>query len=144
MGMLLEMADEALVPKRYLEIAVVTVSKLNECTYCVGHHGPKLVAEGLSQETVERILDPNSPGLDELDKLVRDFAVQVTNTPQRMRDAIFERLRAHFTEAQIVELTLRTALCGFFNRFNDVLQIEMEDEALAALQAARLDDAKTG
>ena len=33
----------------------------------------------------------------------------------------------HFSEEQIVELTLRTALCGFFNRFNDALQIGMED-----------------
>ena len=142
MGMLLELADGGLVPQRYLEIAVVTVSKLNECSYCIGHHGPKLIAEGLSQETVARILDDDCPGLDAVDRLVRDFAMQVTNTPQRMRDAIFEQLRAHFTEAQIVELTLRTALCGFFNRFNDALQIEMEDEALAALQAAHLDGAK--
>ena len=29
------------------------------------------------------------------------------------------------------ELTLRIALCGFFNRFNDALQIEEEAEALA-------------
>jgi len=36
-------------------------------------------------------------------------------------------LKQHFTEEQIVELTLRTALCGFFNRFNDALQICMED-----------------
>lgn len=44
-----------------------------------------------------------------------------------MRDAIFERLREHFTEEQVVELTLRTSLCGFFNRFNDALQICVED-----------------
>ena len=40
---------------------------------------------------------------------------------------MFEQLKEHFSEEQIVELTLRTALCGFFNRFNDVLQIELED-----------------
>ena len=51
----------------------------------------------------------------------------MTDNPQRVRDALFTELRRHFTEEQIVELTLRTALCGFFNRFNDVLQIEMED-----------------
>ena len=44
---------------------------------------------------------------------------------------MFERLREHFTEAEIVELTLRTALCGFFNRFNDALQIGMEDGVIA-------------
>jgi alkylhydroperoxidase family enzyme len=44
-----------------------------------------------------------------------------------MKDAVFDELKRHFTEEQIVELTLRIALCGFFNRVNDSLQIETED-----------------
>ena len=127
MGLLLDLADEALLPKRYLEIAMVAVSKLNECAYCVAHHSPRLVDQGLAPDTVANILEPDCPGLDEVDKLVRDYAVQVTTNPQRIHDAVFERLKAHFTEAEIVELTLRTALCGFFNRFNDALQIGLED-----------------
>ena len=67
------------------------------------------------------------PGFDEVDLLVRDYAVQVTEKPQYMRDAIFEKLQEHFSEEQIVELTLRIGLCGFFNRFNDALQIGVED-----------------
>ncbi len=127
MGLLLDFADEGCLPKRYLEIVLVVVSKLNECTYCVAHHTPRLIEQGLNPETTARILEPDCPGLDAIDRLVRDFAVQVTNEPGRMRDAIFDELKKHFTEEQIVELTLRTALCGFFNRFNDALQIGMED-----------------
>jgi uncharacterized peroxidase-related enzyme len=127
MGMLLDFADEGCLPKRYLEIVLVVVSKLNECTYCVAHHAPRLIEQGLAPETAAGILEPDCPGLDPVDRLVRDFAVQVTTQPGRMRDAIFEELKQHFTEEQIVELTLRTALCGFFNRFNDALQIGMED-----------------
>lgn len=136
MGLLLDLADEAVLDKRYLEIALVAVSKLNACEYCVIHHKPRLVQLGLSDETVDSILDPDCPGLGEVDRLVRDYAVAVTNTPGRIPDAMFERLRAHFSEEQIVELTLRTALCGFFNRFNDALGIEVEDEALAMPVAA--------
>ena len=44
-------------------------------------------------------------------------------------------LREHFSEAQIVELTLRITLCGFFNKFNDALQIEEEAEATERLSA---------
>jgi alkylhydroperoxidase family enzyme len=60
--------------------------------------------------------------------LVRDYAVQVTEKAPYMRDAIFEDLRKHFPEPQIAELTLCIALCGFFNRFNDALQIGIEAE----------------
>jgi uncharacterized peroxidase-related enzyme len=127
-GLLLDLSDEALLPKRYLEIALVVVSKLNECSYCVSHHEPRLVAEGLEAATVAAILDNDCPGLDAMDRLVRDYAVQVTQNPQRIGETMFEALRRHFSEAQIVELTVRIALCGFFNRVNDALQIGIEDE----------------
>jgi uncharacterized peroxidase-related enzyme len=133
MGLLLDLADEAVLPKRYLEIALVVVSKLNACTYCVVHHTPRLVEQGLSPATVANILAPDCPGLDPLDRLVRDYAVQVTTNAQRLDAALFAQLRQHFSEAQIVELTLRTALCGFFNHFNDALQIDIEDGVIAGM-----------
>lgn len=139
MGLLLDLADDAILSKRHLEIALVVVSKLNECEYCVAHHAPRLLEQGLPPESVARILEPDCPGLDEVDRLVRDYAVQVTEKPQYMRDAIFEQLREHFSEEQIVELTLRTALCGFFNRFNDALQIDMEDGVVEHMLAAGAD-----
>ena len=135
MGLLLELSDEQVLPKRYLEIALVVVSKINECRYCVAHHTPRLIEQGLEPQAVEKILETEVPGFDEVDMLVRDYAVQVTNNFQYMRDKIFDDLKQHFNEEQIVELTLRTALCGFFNRFNDSLQIAMEDGVVADMLA---------
>lgn len=130
MGLLLDLADEAILDKRYLEIALVTVSKLNECRYCVAHHAPRAIEQGLAPESVSAVLDEKVPGFDEIDHLVRDYAVAVTNNWNTIRDQMFDNLRKHFNEEQIVELTLRTALCGFFNRFNDALQIGMENGVL--------------
>jgi alkylhydroperoxidase family enzyme len=53
----------------------------------------------------------------------------------RIPDALFARLKSHFSEAQLVELTLRITLCGFFNKFNDALGIEEEPEAAKRLAA---------
>ncbi len=138
MPMLMELREAKTLPKRYLEIAIVVVSKLNECHYCVAHHKPFLAVEGLSPRAIDHILDPANPELDEVDRLVVEYATAAWEAPNRIRDGLFERLRQHFTEAQIVELTLRTTLCGFFNRFNDALQIEEEPDAqekLASLAA---------
>ncbi len=138
MPMLMELREAKTLPKRHLEIAIVVVSKLNECHYCVAHHKPFLAVEGLSPRAIDDILDPANPELDEVDRLVVEYATAAWEAPNRIRDGLFERLRQHFTEAQIVELTLRTTLCGFFNRFNDALQIEEEAEAqekLASLAA---------
>lgn len=135
MPMLMELREAATLPKRYLEIAIVVVSKLNECHYCVAHHKPFLVVQGLSPQGVDRLLDPDNPELDAVDCLVVEYATAAWETPNRIRDSLFQRLREHFTEAQIVELTLRITLCGFFNRFNDALQIEEEAEAQEVLAA---------
>lgn len=125
--LLTELGDEAVLPKRYLELALVAVSLLNSCTYCVAHHAPKLAVEGVSEEGVAKLLDYRAhPELDEVDKLVVEYAIAVTNDWNSTRDAIFARLRRHFSDAQIVELTWRAALCGAFNRFNDILQLEVE------------------
>lgn len=123
--MLVDLAENRELPARYLELAVVTVSLLNECTYCVSHHTPKLSLAGVSEAGARDLLNfKDHPELDEKDKLVVEYAIAVTNNWNRTRDEIFARLRTHFTEAQIVELTWRTALCGAFNRFNDILQLE--------------------
>jgi alkylhydroperoxidase family enzyme len=52
-----------------------------------------------------------------------------------VRPRSFTRLRQHFTEAPIVEMTLRTALCGAFNRFNEFLQFKIE-QGVAVVDAA--------
>jgi uncharacterized peroxidase-related enzyme len=125
--LLVELADEAVLPKRYLELCLVTASLLNRCSYCVSHHVPKLAVQGISPEGAEQLLDyANHPELDDIDKLVVEYAIAVTHNWNRTGDAIFARLREHFTEAQIVEITWRTALCGAFNRFNDILQLDVE------------------
>jgi uncharacterized peroxidase-related enzyme len=135
MPLLLELRAAATLPKRVLELAIVTVSRLNQCDYCVAHHAPFLVVEGVSPEGVARLPEwRDHPELDDRDKLVVEYAIAAWQQPQRLPDALFARLRRHFTEAQIVELTLRITLCGFFNKFNDALQIEPEAEVNAAAE----------
>ena len=135
MGLLLELRERQALPRRHLEIALVVVSKLNECEYCVTHHAPMLIREGLHPDIAASILDPDCPGLDAVERLVRDYAVQVTQNANRVSSAMHEQLREHFDESQIVELTLRIALCGFFNRFNDALSIEIENSALLEMMS---------
>jgi len=136
MPLLMELRAAKTLPKRALELAIVTVSQLNACDYCVAHHKPFLAVEGVSAAGADRLLDyPDHPELDDTDKLVVEYAIAAWERPNRIPDALFQRLRRHFGEAQIVELTLRVTLCGFFNKFNDALQIEEEPEAAERLAA---------
>ncbi|WP_213763709.1 carboxymuconolactone decarboxylase family protein [Caballeronia sp. dw_19] len=127
---LLQSAKDALITRRHLEIVLVTASRENQCQYCVSHHAPKLGALGIDTHTVENILDLNVPGLDPVERLVRDYASAVTR--QRVTDRLVERLREHFSQEQVVELTLRASLYAFFARFNEALEIEVEEDVAGA------------
>lgn len=134
MPLLLELRAAKSLPKRALELAIVAVSQLNACEYCVAHHKPFLAIEGVSAAGADRLLDyRDHPELDEVDKLVVEYAIAAWKRPNSIPAALFARLRQRFNEAQIVELTLRITLCGFFNKFNDALQIEEEPEAVERL-----------
>ncbi|MEM7213477.1 MAG: carboxymuconolactone decarboxylase family protein [Pseudomonadota bacterium] len=127
-GLLLDLKADGVLPARYLELALVTVSKLNECTFCVSNHTPRLNASGISLTAAENILNYREiEEFDAVDRLVVEYSVAVTTDFHRVRDSMMDRLREHFDDAQIVELTWRIALCGAFNRFNDVLQTEIDD-----------------
>jgi uncharacterized peroxidase-related enzyme len=132
-GMVLALREEGALPRRMVEIAVVATSAANRCKYCVGHHAPILEAEGLARETVERILERDVPGLDAVERLVRDYALLVNERPGGIADKLFLELRQHFDERQIVELTARVGLCALFNRLNDALQIEPEPGVAATV-----------
>jgi uncharacterized peroxidase-related enzyme len=129
--MLMELKARKAVPWRYIELGIVVVSRLNACAYCVASHSPVLAVEGMSADAIAQLPNADHPDLDEVDRLVIEYATLVTQSSGRIRDNVFERLRRHFSEAQIVELTLRIALAGFFNRFNDAMQID--DGSAAAL-----------
>lgn len=140
--MLMELKSRQAVPWRYIELGIVVVSKLNACAYCVASHSPVLEVQGLSAAAVAQLPGTDHPDLDEVDRLVIEYAILVTQDSGRIRDGVFERLRRHFNEAEIVELTLRIALTGFFNRFNDALQID-DGIAAARFDALTLQTAAT-
>ncbi|MER1968917.1 carboxymuconolactone decarboxylase family protein [Castellaniella sp. GW247-6E4] len=109
---------------RHIELAIIVTSHLNRCHYCVEGHTPRLQVQGLDIDDPQALIDGTTTApLTDTDRLVVEYAAAVTQSAQRLPESLFDRLRAQFTESQIVELTLRITLCGFFNRFNQALQI---------------------
>jgi uncharacterized peroxidase-related enzyme len=133
--LLLELKARQGLKARHSELAIVVTSKLNACGYCVSHHAPKLEVEGFSPAALAALPGSEHPEFDAVDRLVIAYAVAVTERPGRIAEAMFERLREHFSASQIVELTLRIALCGAYNRLTEALKIEPEADSGAAAAA---------
>ena len=61
-----------------------------------------------------------------LERDALDYAEKITITGEQVTDELFARLRSHFSEAQIVELTAAVALENFRSKFNPALGIEAQ------------------
>jgi alkylhydroperoxidase family enzyme len=62
----------------------------------------------------------------EPERVALEYAERITYTDQKVDDALFARLKEHFTEAQIVELTAAVALENFRSKFNPTLGVESQ------------------
>ncbi len=60
---------------------------------------------------------------DDRERVALEYAETITRTGERVSDELFARIRARFTEAQIVELTAAIALENFRSKFNTALGI---------------------
>jgi alkylhydroperoxidase family enzyme len=62
----------------------------------------------------------------EAERVALEYAERVTITDQQVDDAFFARLKQHYTEAQIVELTAAIAFENYRSKFNPSLGIEAQ------------------
>jgi uncharacterized peroxidase-related enzyme len=124
------------VPLEIKELVVCRVSQLNSCTYCLTSHSAILRGLGVSQETIDQLADPAAHALHPpAVQAALAFAEQLTRDSLRVDDALWERLRAHFDEGQIVEIAAVAGLFNYFNRFNNALQMELTQPGWPAREA---------
>jgi alkylhydroperoxidase family enzyme len=67
-----------------------------------------------------------SPLFDEAERAALAFAEAMTTTGRHVDDDLFARVRTHFSEAQVVELSAAVALENFRSKFNTALGIEAQ------------------
>ena len=61
-----------------------------------------------------------------MEKDALEYAEKMTITGEKITDELWGRLRSHFTEAQLVELTAAVAVENFRSKFNVPLGVEAQ------------------
>lgn len=85
-------------------------------------------AAGITEEQLQALpVYKQSSVFSPLEKLVLDYAVVITKTPAEVPDELFIKLRQHFNEAQLVELTATIAWENYRARFNRAFGIESQN-----------------
>lgn len=105
-------------------LVTVRVSQINWCAFCVDLNSATLLKRGASPEKVA-VLDNwrDSNLFDEAERVALDYADVVTRSDQQVDDALITRLRQHFDDAAIVELTGLIAFQNLSSKFNSALGV---------------------
>ncbi len=112
------------VDRRYQALAELKAATLTGCAYCIDPGSEVARRWGVPDAHLLALPDyQSSPLFTAVDKLVLAYAEGISTTPVRVPDDLVDRLRAHFDDAQIVELTHLVALENMRGRFNLALGI---------------------
>ena len=113
---------------RIKTLAILKTSMLNGCDYCIGHNTQLGRAVGFSDDQIEA-LDGDYHGSDLFatdETAAIAWAECLTLKTYREKPEVMEELKRHFSNEQIVEITMVSGFFNFWNRFTDGLQVDLE------------------
>ena len=107
------------------------------CIYCQAHTLLGAHNFGITDEKLADVWTyASSPHYSERERVALDFALAAAAQPNAVTEALFTRLRAHWSEGEIVELLGVVAMFGFLNRWNDSMATPLEAVPLQVARAA--------
>jgi AhpD family alkylhydroperoxidase len=96
----------------------------NGCEYCQDAHAAKGSRLGVSTLKIEALHDyATSPLFDDTERVALLYADALTDTQRDVDDALFARLRRHYDDDTIAELTMIIAWQNASSRFNHAFRI---------------------
>jgi alkylhydroperoxidase family enzyme len=109
-------------------LVAYTCGRVHDSHYSMLHAAKSAYAAGISIEKINAVEEyRTSPLFDEKERVTLDFAVAGASQPNAVTDELFGKMKQHWTETQIVEITAVIAMNGFLNRWNDTVAPPFED-----------------
>src|SRR3954469_3820335 len=105
--------------KRLVELIKVRCSQINGCAYCIDMHTKDARAEG---ETEQRLYALSAwretPFYTDRERAALEWAEALTLVAEKgVPDEVYARVREHFTDEELVKLTLAIVQINGYNRF---------------------------
>jgi AhpD family alkylhydroperoxidase len=110
---------------RVHELVRMRIAQINECTVCLAWRTPAATAAGVTDALLESVshyadVEEFTPA----EKVAIEYAEKFSTDSARIDDQLLDRLREHFSTADIVELTLTIGKYIAFGRFMQVLGLD--------------------
>ncbi len=114
---------------RLKALLILKTSTLNGCAYCIGHNTTLGRSLGFDDELIEAIAGDyrGHEGFTDAEKAAIAWAECVTERTCRRNREVMGELKEHYSDAQIVEITMVSCYFNMWNRFTDSLEVELEE-----------------
>jgi uncharacterized peroxidase-related enzyme len=104
-------------------------SRASGCRYCMAHTAGGALHLGVDPAKLEAIWSySSSPLYSEAERVALDFSLAAASVPNAVDDELFAKMRLHWSDDEIIEITGVISLFGFMNRWNDTMATPLEQE----------------
>ncbi|MBW8783763.1 MAG: carboxymuconolactone decarboxylase family protein [Novosphingobium sp.] len=112
-----EMGAAFTLRRRLLELVRLRIAFHNQCRSCMAVRYESALADGLTEDMVCSLEKPyEAPDLTDADKSALRFADLFATNHLAITDEVLDDLRKHYTEKEVVELSMHCAYCVGFGR----------------------------
>ena len=109
--------DDSGLDHALLELVKTRASQLNSCAYCIDMHTKDARAAGESEQRLYGLSAwREAPYYSERERAALAWTEAVTHIHGDIGDELFEPLRAHFSDKEVVDLTLAVIAINSWNR----------------------------
>jgi uncharacterized peroxidase-related enzyme len=120
------------VDRGFKRLLAFVCSRSAGCMYCMAHQVDGSFRLGIDERKFDAIWEyTTSPLFTDAERAALDVAVAAGSVPNAVTDEMFDELKAHWSEEQIVEIVATISIFGFFNRWNDTMATPLEDIPVA-------------
>ncbi|MDW3214613.1 MAG: carboxymuconolactone decarboxylase family protein [Ilumatobacteraceae bacterium] len=98
------------------------------CRFCEAHTAKTASSFGVSDEKLRAIWEFETSELfTEAERAALRLALAMVQQPSAVDGSHFDALRQHFDDPQIAEMVITVSMFGFWNRWNDTMETDLEE-----------------
>jgi alkylhydroperoxidase family enzyme len=103
--------QQSILPADEREVARMRIAEINDCAACSGFRAPSVQEAGIPADLYAHVQEWRTyPGYTERQRLAIEYAERFATAHDGIDDEVFGRLRAAFSDAEILDLSLCVAV----------------------------------
>jgi len=105
---------------RLLHLVEIRASQINGCAQCLDMHTQDARAEGETEQRLHTLAAwRETPFFDDRERAALEWTEAVTLVAEtHVPDEVYERVKQHFTEQELIDLTIAVTQINTWNRLN--------------------------